>query len=64
MGIYLTYKERYKEEQKVRTIETVIEKEINVLKWWQKVLMWMGGIAVLSIVLLGVMGILKFRIIK
>ncbi len=64
MGIYLTYKERYKEEQKVRTIETVIEKEINVLKWWQKVLMWMGGIAVLSIVLLGVIGILKFRIIK
>lgn len=42
MGIYLTYKERHKEEQQVQTIETVIEKETNVLKWWQKALMWMG----------------------
>ena len=33
MGIYLTYRERNKEEQKVQTIETVIEKEVNVLKW-------------------------------
>ncbi len=47
MGIYLTYKERYKEEQKVRTIETVIEKEINVLKWWQKALMWIGVVSTL-----------------
>lgn len=39
MGIYLTYKDRYKEKVKVQTIETVIEKEINVLKWWQKALM-------------------------
>ncbi len=42
MGIYLTYKERHKEEQQVQTIETVIEKEVNVLKWWQKALMGMG----------------------
>ena len=42
MGIYLTYKERHKEEQKVQTIETVTEKEVNVLKWWQKVLMALG----------------------
>lgn len=42
MGIYLTYKERHKEEQQVQTIETVIEKEVNVLIWWQKALMWMG----------------------
>lgn len=32
VGIYLTYKERHREEQKVQTIETVIEKEVNVLK--------------------------------
>lgn len=44
MGIYLTYKERYKEKQKVQIIETVIEKEVNVLKWWQKALMWMGAV--------------------
>lgn len=42
MGIYMTYKERHKEEQKVKTIETVIEKEVNVPKWWQKALMWLG----------------------
>ena len=42
MGIYLTYKERHKEEQQVQTIETVIEKEVNVLKWWQKALIWIG----------------------
>lgn len=48
MGIYLTYKDRYKEEQKVQTIETVIEKEINVLKWWQKALMLMGAVSTLT----------------
>ena len=42
IGIYLTYKERHKEEQKVQVVETVIEKEVNVLKWWQKALMWVG----------------------
>ena len=46
MGIYLTYKERHKEEQQVQTIETVIEKEVNILKWWQKFLMWTGIVAV------------------
>ena len=42
LGIYLTYKERHKEEQQVRTIESVIEKEVNILKWWQKALMAIG----------------------
>lgn len=46
MGIYLTYKERYREEQKVQVVETVIEKEVNVLKWWQKALMWIGVVAI------------------
>lgn len=46
LGIYLQYKERYKNEQQIQTIETVIEKEINVLKWWQKALMWTGAGAV------------------
>ncbi len=51
MGIYLTYKDRYKEEVKVQTIETVIEKEVNILHWWQKALMWAGAIALLSFIL-------------
>ena len=42
MGIYLTYKDRFKESTEVREIETIIEKEVNILHWWQKVLMWIG----------------------
>ena len=51
MGIYLTYKDRYREEQKVQTIETVVEKEVNILHWWQKALMWAGVTALLSFIL-------------
>ena len=61
MGIYLTYKDRYREEQKVQTIETVIEKEINILRWWQKALMWAGVIS--TILLLGLLAA-KFISIK
>ena len=52
MGIYLTYKDRYREEQKVQTIETVIEKEVNILHWWQKVLMWAGVVSTLVLLTL------------
>lgn len=64
MGIYLTYKDRYKEEQKVQTIETVIEKVVNVLHWWQKALMWMGVLAVFSIVIFALVSLFRFRMIK
>ncbi len=49
MGIYLAYKERHKEDQKVHTIETVIEKEVNILKWWQKALLWIGIVALVFV---------------
>ena len=42
MGIYLTYKDRFKESVETREIETIIEKDVNILHWWQKVLMWIG----------------------
>ena len=51
MGIYLTYKDRFKESVEVREIETIIEKEVNILHWWQKVLMWTGIIAIIGICL-------------
>ena len=51
MGIYLIYKERYKESAEIQQIETVIEKEINILKTWQKVLMWLGVLAILWILI-------------
>ena len=44
MGIYLTYKDRFKESVETREIETIIEKEVNILHWWQKLLMWIGVI--------------------
>ena len=46
MGIYLTYKDRFKESVETREIETIIEKEVNILHWWQKLLMWVGGIVI------------------
>lgn len=49
MGIYLTLRERHREEQQTRTVETVIEKEVNVLRWWQTALMWMGGVSLFGI---------------
>ena len=49
LGIYLQYKERHKEEQQVQTIETIIEKEVNVLKWWQKSLIALGLIFSIAI---------------
>lgn len=59
VGIHLTYKERHREEQKVQLVETVIEKEVNILKWWQKALMWIGvTAAILSIALLA---LVRFR---
>ena len=51
MGIYLTYKDRFKESVEIREIETIIEKEVNILYWWQKLLMWAGIIAIISICL-------------
>lgn len=51
MGIYLTYKERYKENAQIQKIETVIEKEVNILKTWQKVLMWLGALTIQRILI-------------
>ena len=59
MGIYLTYKDRYKEEQKVQTIETVIEKEVNILLWWQKALMWAGVIAIVALIVFILLRLVK-----
>ena len=44
------YKERYKETAEIQQIETVIEKEVNILKTWQKVLMWLGAISVIIVI--------------
>ena len=69
MGIYLTYKERYKETAEIQKIETIIEKEVNVLKWWQKLFIWLGiafcvililWIAIRSLTLIGGANVVQF----
>ena len=62
MGIYLTYKERNKEEQQVQTIETIIEKEVNILKWWQKALMWIGVCSIMIMPYYAIFRIVKTRL--
>ena len=59
MGIYLTYKERYKETAQIQKIETIIEKEVNVLKWWQKLFIWLGSISTILIILTLVYALVK-----
>ena len=63
MGIYLTYKERYKETAQIQKIETVIEKEVNVLKWWQKLFIWLGSISTILIILTLVYALVKLMVI-
>ncbi len=50
MGIYLKYKERFKEETKTEIRETVIEKEVNVLTKMQRFLMDLGVFTLILIV--------------
>ena len=42
---------KYKETAEIQQIETVIEKEVIILKTWQKVLMWLGALAILWILI-------------
>ena len=62
MGIYLTYKERYKETAEIQKIETIIEKEVNVLKWWQKLFIWLGSISTILIILTLVYALVKLMV--
>ena len=62
MGIYLTYKERDKETAQIQKIETVIEKEVNVLKWWQKLFIWLGSISTILIILTLVYALVKLMV--
>ena len=51
MAIYLTYKDRLHETTEIREVEKVIERQVNILKWWQKFLMWIGVIgSILSLI--------------
>lgn len=56
MGIYLTLKDRYREETAVKTVtETITEiKEVNVLRWYQEALIWVGAIALILIIIYSV----------
>ena len=51
MAIYLTYKDRLLETTEIREVEKVIERQVNILKWWQKFLMWVGAGAIILLLL-------------
>ena len=36
------------------TVRETVTKEVNVLRWWQKGLMWAGGILMVALVVMGV----------
>ena len=40
--------------EKPVTVTQTVTKEVNKLKWWQKTLMWSGGILIAAIVALGI----------
>lgn len=40
--------------EKPVTVTQTVTKEVNVLKWWQKCLMWAGGILLSIIVVMGI----------
>lgn len=56
MAIYLTYKDRLYETTEIREVEKVMERQVNILKWWQKFLMWVGVIgSILSLIRIAIL---------
>lgn len=53
MGVYLAYKERFKEDVRTETIETIIEKPVNCLTWYQELLVAVGMFTIIFLVPLG-----------
>lgn len=62
MGIYLTYKERYKEKEQIRTVTITETVEVNVLHWWQEFLIRAGAILLSALVIWIVFILLKPRL--
>lgn len=47
LGIYLTFKDRYRESVRTRTEKIVETKEVNVLNWRQKILIRIGAFSMI-----------------
>lgn len=62
IGIYLTYRERYKEKEKIQTITVTETVEVNVLYWWQEALIRVGAILLSILVLWIAFMLLKPRL--
>ena len=60
LGIYLKYKERYKQETKTKTIEKTVIKETNIIKPYQKLLMRVGAISIAALILYIIWKLKKF----
>lgn len=62
MEIYLLYKERYKEKEKIETVTVTETVEVNVLHWWQEALIRVGAVSLAVIVLWVAFRLLKPRL--
>ena len=62
MGIYIQFKERYKEREKSQKVIVTETVEVNVLYWWQEVLIRVGLLALVFVVLRVSYGLLKPRL--
>ena len=64
MAIYLKLKDRYTTDTTVRTEkETVTETvEVNILRWWQKALMWLGAAMLVLIIIKAVKAVIDLRL--
>lgn len=63
MGIYMKLKERHKEETVTQIVErkVYVDKEVNVLSWWQKVLVWLGFAMLVTVAIWIVRIVIKLR---
>ena len=62
MAIYLTLRDRFKETEKVETITVTETVEVNILHWWQEVLIRVGAVSLVVLVLWVVFKLLKPRL--
>lgn len=62
MEIYLTLRDRFRETESTKTITITETVEVNVLHWWQEVLVRIGAVALVALLTWLVFMLLKARL--
>ena len=62
MEIYLTLRDRFRETERLKTITITETVEVNVLHWWQEVLVRIGAVALVALLTWLVFMLLKPRL--